>query len=143
MQTEREREKRYFKIIKYTKIMLTVLCIIAILFLIGRQELNKGQARHILKDAKLIRLVTQNTYYEYYAFDKPFFEATGTGLSTQHEKDILETAKCTGDIQQIRFNKDSFRVSHLIYVEDGYIVEFNDTGDNPQWIVYKLNKLID
>lgn len=143
MEQQREQKwqwlKRYVKrIIVFTSIILLILVCYSVYHF-----LRKGSARQILSHAKSVRLATQITYYDYYASKKPFFDDTGTGLRRGGEKEILDLAQCKGKILHVGFNEDSFRVSRLVYMEKGYIVEFTDSEENPQWTVYRLEKIID
>lgn len=142
---EEQREHKQQKMKKYMKvIMISVLIILVIIICFNVYHfLRKGPARDVLSHAKSVRLATQITYYDYYASKKPFFEDTSTGLRKGGEKEILELAQCKGKILHVEFNEDSFRVSKLTYMEKDYIVEFADSEDEPQWTVYRLEKIID
>lgn len=123
-----------------------IIAILAILIMAAAayipSVIARGAARRVLTHAKSVRLATQITYYDYFASGEVFFEDDGIGVKPDGEKKILELAQCEGTIYQVRFDDESFRVSRLIYREGEYIVDFRDTGDNPQWSVYRLEQLI-
>lgn len=142
---EQQRTHIWEKIKKYIKsIVIFILIILTLVLCFSIYNFfRKGTARDVLSHAKSVRLATQITYYDYYASKKPFFEDTSTGLRKGGEKEILELAQCKGKILHVEFNEDSFRVSKLVYMEKDYIVEFMDSEDEPQWTVYRLEKIID
>lgn len=126
-----------------TKILITLLVILIIAAAaVIPSIITRDAARRVLSHAKSVRLATQVTYYDYYATGEQFFEDNRTGIISGGEKEILELAQCEGTIHHVEFSEESFRVSKLIYIEGDYVVDFTDTGDNPHWTVYRLDKLI-
>lgn len=125
---------------KFIIIILAILVMGAAVYIPGLMA--RGGARRALNHAKSVRLATQVTYYDYYASGEPFFKSNRIGISSEGEAEILELAQCEGTIYRVEFNEESFRVSRLIYREGDYVVDFRDTGDNPQWKVYRLEELI-
>lgn len=141
---EQQKRNIWQKIrIHKTKIIITVLVIlIAAAAVYIPNLIAGGAARRILTHAKSIRLAAQITYYDYYASGEEFFESNGTGVRADGETKILELAQCEGTIYRVKFDEESFRISRLIYMEGDYIVDFRDSGDNPRWTVYRLDKVI-
>lgn len=141
---EQQKDSIWQKIrIHKTKFLIVILVILIMAAAVYVPNLIvRGAARRVLTHAKSVRLATQITYYDYYASGEEFFGTDRIGIKPDGEKEILELAQCGGKIYRVEFDEKSFRVSRLIYLEGDYIVDFRDIEDNPQWNVYRLDKLI-
>lgn len=138
-----ESRKQNYELKKIVKSIFYIGVIVFLLFLVFKYETNKNQGRDILHHAKLIRLVAQNAYFDFQTQEKIFYDNNRKALTSEAEKEILHLTKYDGKIYCVKFEADSFRVSRLVYMEKGYIVEFTDSEENPQWTVYRLEKIID
>ena len=133
----------YIEIIEW--ILLLVLLSVLFLGVIPyvRTSLQRQKAREILRNAKDVRVSAQICFYDTYAKGE---EVPAAGkrqvLLKDVETDILKTAKSHGRIDTIAYDRRDVKVTDLVYIEDGYIVRYNEVKGKPVWKVYRLSRMI-
>ena len=141
---DREKEQSVKKINwKYICIaLLFIICVIAIL-LSCIMFVHRENARRILKEAKLAQFAVRTIGMEYYGTDKSVYDpGASDGLAKGAAEEISSLTGNSGKVQLRSWNQENMQPGHLIYIKDGFVVEYiyNDGKDN--WNVYVLKHVI-
>lgn len=139
-------EVKYVNKHKYKQFIfaLFITVISVLVLLIGVYwYVRRGECRHILKEAKTMQLAVRMTAIEYYGLNKKFADSeTKNGFADGVTELLKEVSGCTGDVYLGSWNTDELMPERLVYIENGFLVDYVYSGGNGTWNVYELKHLI-
>ncbi|MCR1840466.1 hypothetical protein [Murimonas intestini] len=131
---------------KRNYLVTIILSLILFLFLISIGAIwfsQRESARRVLKEAKLVHLAVKMTALEYYGLNQSFYDPeSSNGFEDGVVDELKKVTGCNGDIYLVDWDLESFSALHLLYIQDGFAVDYRLVGDEDIWNVYEFKHVI-